>query len=83
MPVGLSGAPNGRPGRLCLWGTKNQPETFQTKVLSWTSARDVCAKSFFFKILEGLTKFLAGYPQGYPGQNFLFGLISDVKDTYF
>ena len=53
---------------------KNQPDFFQTKIPSWTSAWDAPATMpCFQRWLEGLTTaFLTRCPQGYPAQNFLF-----------
>ena len=45
------------------------------KISPWMSAKDVRDKMLVLQNLEGLTKFLAGCPQGYQAQNFLFGPI--------
>ena len=54
--------------RIFCLGTKNQPEAFQTRVFSWTSARDVRAKMLvFFQDLEHLTEVFGGMSAGISG----------------
>ena len=52
-------------------------KVFQTEVFSWTSvcAGCPCQDAIFSRIWRARPKFLAGCPQGYPAQNFLFGLL--------
>ena len=57
-----------QPIETLFWGTKNQPEVFQTEVFSWTSARHVRAKMLVFQDLEDLTEVFGRMSAGTSGR---------------